>query len=131
MNIVLDTNVLIAAVITRGFCTELFEHCVQFHTLFTSDFIIDEFQEKMKNKFQFSRRDVHESKNLLFSRMTKMIPKNISDLNLRDTDDLIIVGTAQAARAHFLITGDRELLDLCEYKGIEIISPREFWQREE
>lgn len=33
MKIVLDTNVLIAALIARGVCHELLEHCVLRHTL--------------------------------------------------------------------------------------------------
>ena len=47
MKIVLDTNVLIAALIARGVCHELLEHCVLRHTLFTSDFILNETHEKL------------------------------------------------------------------------------------
>ena len=54
MKIVLDTNVLIAALIARGFSHQLLEHCALRHTLFTSDFILDETQEKLIEKFGYS-----------------------------------------------------------------------------
>ena len=54
MKIVLDTNVLIAALIARGFSHQLLEHCALRHTLFTSDFILEETQEKLIEKFGYS-----------------------------------------------------------------------------
>jgi predicted nucleic acid-binding protein len=42
MRITLDTNVLIAAFISRGFCAELFEHCSIHDTLVSSKFISSE-----------------------------------------------------------------------------------------
>jgi len=40
MNIVLDTNVLIAALSHVERCSTVFEHCVRQHTLITSEFIL-------------------------------------------------------------------------------------------
>ena len=54
MKIVLDTNVLIAALISRGVCHEVLEHCVMRHVLFTSEFILEETQEKLIEKFGYS-----------------------------------------------------------------------------
>ena len=36
MRLVLDTNVLISAFISRGLCTQVFEHCAKHHELVTS-----------------------------------------------------------------------------------------------
>ena len=47
MKILLDTNVLIAAFVARGRCADLLEHCIERHDLFTSEFILDEFAEKL------------------------------------------------------------------------------------
>lgn len=38
MKLVLDTNVLIAALIARGICADLLEHCVLSHTIVVSEF---------------------------------------------------------------------------------------------
>ena len=54
MKIILDTNVLIAALIARGTCHELLEHCAVRHDLYTSDFILNELQEKLIEKFDYS-----------------------------------------------------------------------------
>ena len=44
MKVVLDTNVLIAAFITKGVCSELLEHCLRRHEIIMSEFILDEFR---------------------------------------------------------------------------------------
>jgi len=54
VKIVLDTNVLIAALIARGLSHQLLEHSALRHTLFTSDFILEETQEKLIEKFGYS-----------------------------------------------------------------------------
>ena len=53
MKILLDTNVLIAALISNGVCHELLEHCVLRHVLFTSEFILEETQQKLIEKFGY------------------------------------------------------------------------------
>lgn len=43
-----------------------------------------------------------------------------------DPDDDLVVSAALETQAHYIITGDRHLLDLGHYHGIEIITPRAF-----
>ena len=57
MKLVLDTNVLIAAFISRGVCNELLEHCVVNHDVVLSQFIFGELKEKLEGKFKFSARE--------------------------------------------------------------------------
>jgi predicted nucleic acid-binding protein len=45
-----------------------------------------------------------------------------------DTDDLILA-TALSAQADYLVTGDSQLQGLGAYRGVAIISPREFLSR--
>lgn len=45
----------------------------------------------------------------------------------RDSDDDRVLGTAVAARADCLVTGDSDLLVLQQYAGIAIVRPAEFW----
>lgn len=47
-----------------------------------------------------------------------------------DPNDLFILGSAFAGQCQCLITGDKKLLNLKQYKGIEILSPRDFWKYE-
>jgi predicted nucleic acid-binding protein len=39
-----------------------------------------------------------------------------------DPDDDVVIGTALAARAAMVVTGDRLLLDLNVYEGVRILS---------
>jgi len=48
---------------------------------------------------------------------------------LRDKDDLPVLGTAVAGGASCLVTGDQELLALERFQGIDILSPRAFYDR--
>jgi len=43
-----------------------------------------------------------------------------------DPDDDFIVATALATQADYIVSGDKHLLDLKEYQGIQIITPRQF-----
>lgn len=43
-----------------------------------------------------------------------------------DTEDDLVLATAVAGRVSHLVTGDKGLLRLVQYRGIEIVSPRAF-----
>lgn len=45
-----------------------------------------------------------------------------------DPDDDVVIGTALAAKASFLVTGDRALLSVAEYQGGRIVSVTEALQ---
>lgn len=42
-----------------------------------------------------------------------------------DPDDDVVIGTAFAAKADLLVTGDRALLSVAKYEGVRIVSVRE------
>jgi putative PIN family toxin of toxin-antitoxin system len=54
-------------------------------------------------------------------------PEPINELVCRDKDDNFIIGTALGGKVKLIITGDKDLLSLEKYKGIKIVTPREFW----
>jgi predicted nucleic acid-binding protein len=49
--------------------------------------------------------------------------------SLRDPNDAPILGTAIAARAEVLVSGDNDLLVLGTFQSIPILSPRDFHNR--
>ncbi len=131
MKIVYDTSVLIASIITHGSCFEVFEYCLRNHEIITSNYIIEKFKEKLINKFNYTKREVEEVKLLVFERI-----KNIGNIEniiingLKDKDDYKIIGTAIKGNCKCIITGDKELVSLKKYKGIDIIFPKDFWEFE-
>ena len=126
MRIVLDTNVLIAALIARGVCHELLEHCVREHEIVSSNFILNEFHEKLVEKFRYSTEEAEGATNLLRSRAEIVEPAAITPGVCRDPDDDNVLGTAVAGGCVCLVTGDKDLLVLEEFKNIRIIAPAGF-----
>jgi putative PIN family toxin of toxin-antitoxin system len=126
MKLVLDTNVLIAAFITRGVCADLLEHCVLSHTIVASDFILDELQGHLVRKFKYTDQEAGEVVALLASQVEIVTPKSLDQPVCRDPDDDQILGMAIAGRAECIVTGDRDLLVLQRYREIEIVAPGDF-----
>jgi predicted nucleic acid-binding protein len=42
MKVFFDTNVLVAAFISHGVCCDLFDYCLENHSVYTSDFVLKE-----------------------------------------------------------------------------------------
>ena len=49
----------------------------------------------------------------------------VTEVATHPEDDLILA-TAVASGAHYLVTGDRKLRTIQSYQGVTIVSPREF-----
>lgn len=126
MRIVLDTNVLIAALIARGFCHQLLEHCISQHDLVISEFILNEVREKLAGKFKYKSEVTNESIDLLRSRMEFVAPAPLDKPVCRDADDDNILATAVSGNCECIITGDKDLLVLKQFQGIDILSPSNF-----
>jgi putative PIN family toxin of toxin-antitoxin system len=126
MKLVLDTNVLIAALIARGVCADLLEHCVLSHTIVASDFILKELRAHLLGKFKYTDQEADEAIGLLESQVEVVTPKPLDQPVCRDPDDDQILATAVAAQAECIVTGDKDLLVLHRYEGIEIVSPSDF-----
>jgi predicted nucleic acid-binding protein len=56
-------------------------------------------------------------------------PAHVPNVELQDKDDLSILAAAIAAGAEVLVTGDKELLHLGHVEEVEILSPRQFWEK--
>ncbi|MBI1870290.1 MAG: putative toxin-antitoxin system toxin component, PIN family [Chlamydiae bacterium] len=130
MRIVFDTHVLIAAFISKGACSELFEHCARRHRLVSSDFILGEFSRNLVKKFGISSLQASKAIRLLESRIEKVIPLSLETSACRDSSDIHVIGTALAGQCHCLVTGDKDLLVLKKFRHVDIISPSGFWKYE-
>jgi putative PIN family toxin of toxin-antitoxin system len=130
VRLVLDTNILIAAFISRGTCAELLEYCILRHELVISKFILEEFRRNLTSKFGIPQPDVSAALKLLTSRMKIVKPLDLGESVCKDPQDDPILGTALAGRCQCLITGDQDLLALHRFKDIDIIQPHAFWRYE-
>lgn len=126
MRVVLDTNVLIAAFIARGVCTDVFERVVNEHELILSPFILEEFERVMKNKMGLDRDRVTRAVALLRRKGRVLEPEALEEPVCRDPDDDHVLALAGESEVGVVVTGDDDLLILKSFKDIPIISPREF-----
>ena len=39
----------------------------------------------------------------------------------------MVLGSAVTGKAQYIITGDKDLLSVGKFKGVEIVDPRTFW----
>jgi len=125
VRLVLDTNVLIAALVADGLCRDLVKRRVLAHELFVSEGMLQELAEKMRVKFGRDAEAVP-----LFAayrdRAQMVEPRTLNAPVCRDPDDDLILATAVAARADVIVTGDDDLLTLSAFEAVRILSPRQF-----
>ena len=126
MNIVIDSNVYIAAFATHGICHLLLESCIVDHNIFVSDFILGEVKEKLTKKIKLPVKTVSEIIDYLNCQAIVTNPqKKLSGIS-RDPDDDNIISLAVATKASYIVSGDKDLLDLKNYQSILIVSPKAF-----
>lgn len=130
MRILLDTNVLIAAFIARGMCSEVLEHCARNHTLVSSQTLLRELDEKLAGKFGFTRKETREVAALLRGKTEMVEPVILDQPVCRDPDDDVVLATALAGACDCIITGDKDLLVLERFRQIPILAPGNFWRYE-
>lgn len=129
MRIVLDTNVIVAAFAARGLCAEVFEVIITGHTLVISEHILAEVSGALIKKVKLPKQIVQSVIDYLRDTAEIVEPDLIDSSECRDKDDLAVIGTATRGNASFIVTGDSDLLTLKNCRGIDIITPREFWNR--
>lgn len=128
MKVLLDANVLIAAVASQGVCHLVVELCVAEHELIVSQELLDEVGTKLLKRLMVPPADVHHVLSYYRQGADLVIPDKVNKEECRDPKDLHVLGAAMAGRADVIVTGDADLLVLSTFKGIPIKSPRSFWE---
>jgi uncharacterized protein len=127
MKVFVDTNVLISAFVSHtGRCADLLEHCTSVHTVFTSQFVLGEFADKLRSKFKYPQDEIEHALRIVLSAATVVSESSIPRDLCRDPDDNRVIAAAVTAMADCIITGDKDLLDLRNTLGITIVSPSNF-----
>jgi putative PIN family toxin of toxin-antitoxin system len=127
VKLVLDTNVLLAAVLAPGLCRELVRRHIHAHDLCCSPALLEEFADKLRHNLGFEPGTVP-----LFvayrQRVNLVEAQPLPAPVCRDPDDDLVLATALAGQADVIITGDKDLLVLKKHQGIRILSPRQFME---
>ena len=128
MRILLDTNVIVSAVTTRGLCADVFRAVLSDHDLITCGKVLDEVQRILRSKFSVPVALVSEYIELLSHDTIKAEPVGVSAVSIKDSDDVEIIAAALAAGVQILVTGDAEMQRVKRVQGMRVLSPRAFWE---
>lgn len=128
MKVILDANVAIAAVAARGLCEATMELCLESHDIVLSEDILGDIEEKLREKLKVSERVVGAYLALLRNNASILKPEQVRTNACRDPDDLKVLGLVGPGKAEVTVTGDKDLLVIREFKGAQILTPREFWE---
>lgn len=130
MTVTLDTNVFVAAFISRGVCHDLFEHLIRHHQVVSSEFILSEFRRVLLDKIRIPSFKVDTAEKLIRDRAKLMPDAPLDESVSRDPDDDWILSIAASSESDCLVTGDDDLLSLGNFRGIPILRPSDFWEFE-
>ena len=130
MKLVLDTNVLVAALLARGVCSDLLEHCVRHHAVVSSQPLLDELRDVLTRKFRQRVQDVRAILRLFERTFTLVVPVALEAPICRDRDDDVVLATARAGQCSAIVTGDQDLLILDPLHGTRARPPSGFWKFE-
>jgi len=129
--LVADTNTVVSALLWHGAPHRLFDAiesgALDFHT---SRALLDELAEVLqRRKLQRAVRATGKSVERLlreYEEIAKIVkPRKLRTRVSRDPDDDAVLACALAARADFIITGDKDLLTLGAYRAIPILTAAE------
>ena len=130
MKIVIDTNVIISAIFFGGNPQKIIEAVVDggFHA-FATPAIIEEYCEIVDEMVK--RRQGRLNRHILSPLIAKLsVIEAVSVVKIsRDPDDDKFIECAIDAGAIYIISGDKDLLDVGEYQNVQIITAQEFCQK--
>ena len=129
MIVVLDTSVWVSALEFGGTPALAVFHALAVDQLAVSDFIEREVIRVLTGKFGREPRALQAVLDELLVLTQRVQTHGAVSGVCRDPNDDVILETAVAAKAEFLVAGDRDLLSLESFQGIAIITPAEYLRR--
>ena len=127
MSVTFDTNVLLSATLWDGSVAQklLFDLIRQRIKIYSTTEILSEYQEILKRDFDFTDAEVSEIMEKVLAFVTLVSPQMKIKAVKDDPDDDTIIECALESESKYIITYDKHLLNLKEFRGIRIIRPEE------
>ena len=119
---VVDTNILVSALIKRGKPRKLVLKLLEEHTVILSRQMLAELADVLtRNKFAIKTSQVDRFLAILVRKSKIVTLSSRFKVISEDPDDDVVLNTAYAGKAEYIVTGDRHLLALKEFKRTKII----------
>ena len=125
MRVVLDSNVLVSALVGHGAPRRLLFSLLREHVIVSSVHLLAELEDVLARKFQFTEGQIEMYISLIVSGSHLAEVKGVPKVVVEDPDDDFIRASAVEGESDFIVTGDRHLLRLREYGDVRIVTVRE------
>ena len=130
MKIVIDTNVVISGTFFGGLPRKIIEAVAEKQLQASASVeIVDEYNEIVQEMIE--RKQGVIKKNILnpfIMQLDIIEPHSAVDI-CRDPDDNKFIECAVDSKALYIVSGDKDLLDIKQYRDIEIITVKDFCER--
>jgi putative PIN family toxin of toxin-antitoxin system len=137
LRVVLDTNVFVSSLLSRQGAPAkvLDEWRAGTYLLVTSPSVILEIRRvlktpRLRKKYRIGEHEIEQLIELL-KKEAVIVPglPGVKGIIARDPEDDKFLACAIDAGADMIVSGDRHLLDLREYRGIPILTVRQFLEK--
>jgi putative PIN family toxin of toxin-antitoxin system len=131
MRIMLDTNILISAILFRSkSLSRLIEKVAEEYTLVLSTYVVDELKAVVERKFPTKVKAIEKFLTVLSFEL-EYSPEDYDGVPLfeiRDNKDYMVLHSAIIADVDVLITGDKDFENI-EIERPEIMTPKKFLEK--
>jgi putative PIN family toxin of toxin-antitoxin system len=128
IKVVLDTNILISAIVFGGKPRQVLESAIKGHfQLVHTEKSIEEMRAVLEGKkFQFPSEIMDLIVHELEALAEIIKPKERLAVIKKDPEDNRVLECAVESQADYIVTGDFHLLEIKEFQGTKIMTPGEF-----
>ena len=124
--VVLDTNILISALVYGGKPEQVYNLVLEKQiTAIITNILVAELLEGLIKKFNFEQRRIEQLERIIKKHFIVVRPKKIIKA-ARDEDDNRVLEAAAEGVCAYIVTGDKDLLELRSFNKIEIVTAEEF-----
>jgi len=130
VRVVFDTNIFISALVIPGSRAEkaILRILDGADTLLISKPILDELLSTLARKFSRDPEALSQVAVMMMEMAELVEPRNTVEV-FNDDPDNRLLECAESGRADVIVTGDKEMLLLKRYQGIQLISLRDYLAR--
>jgi putative PIN family toxin of toxin-antitoxin system len=129
LKVFLDTNVIVSALATRGLCADVLRLVISRHELILGEVVLEELGAVLRGKLGLPEPLIEEVLVSFREHPVEPRPEEAPVHLGADPADAWVLASALASGVEFLITGDRHLLGLSLEGKLQIVTPRDFWER--
>jgi hypothetical protein len=131
--LVLDTNIPISAtIVPQGFPARILTAALDGNiTLVVSEKLLDEYMNVVRRphisrRYRTVTQRIQDFSIFLLRDAVYVSGVPVTRIVQDDPEDDFVIASAVEGKAHYIVSGDEHLLQLGTYRGIKILTPRDF-----